>query len=503
MGSFSKKAPVVARQVMPFTARPSSPLTFSAMKEVLVIEPMVILQHQSVLSRSLSDDELLHVYNEEFFIEAQVTAEDDFADQISQECDAIVARRHPDRIVAAGLVFSVQVPFVTYEALATPAPVYNARCVKTATADVLFNSSTQEDTAKELALRSVFNPSEYPALFMRPAKPIFPHTLSPVLPGTSDTFLPGLDHLTSIESRSAFITYNKHVQAQEASSAHATAAPVLESIPHDCRTGACSCLVYKGDITESVSSSAAAQSMLDVIDDLVDDDSVVKSEVADASSVFFPTEDDAFSANQVLPSFSGFSEFHNSAVADDSDSSDESIEYPSATKLLPLHCLDADTQVFIGFSAFSQFLEDVDDAEVAPRIHRSEDDFDYEDIDLVDGVVEIGDSPISQHDEPSAALPSAEATMLSTLIEDIQAHACESRSSLEMGLRRISRNYGWTKYLLLTPLSTLMEESSEQDQPVFVQPLPTRRANFLDDEDSDPSAEEDAPLKLFSIRRVG
>jgi hypothetical protein len=595
MGFFTKKAPAAARQLTPAT--PPSTLSFSRMKEVMSVEPTVPVHHESFLSASLSDAELLNVYDEEFFIEGQATPEDELADHTSQECDAVVPHRHSDRIVLAGLVFSVQVPFVTHDAPAVPAPVYNPQqpCRPyPAAADIMFDNATPEDNAKELALCTIFNPSEFPALFMRPIKPAAPYTPSPQLLDTSDLrvqpvlattsplcdavsqmldfnlpigqpqeiasvyvskqgrslmcpppvcsdsdeeeldgdhldgqarqrrdsivdngtrdwdveydrvlrritgqpFLPALEHLCNVESRSAFITYDMDVQAPQA-----TTAPASGSVPDTCLTGACTCLVHKGCTTdEAADTDVSEQSSLDLVDDIVNDYSFVVNNVVEISSVSSPAQDDAFNPKHAFPSFLDLSESHRShrsqspASDSDSDSSDEDVERPPSPPPLPLHYLDADTQQYIGFSAFNQYSVYVDDEEVAPRIHRDGDDYDDEDFDLVDGIVEIGDSPTLQNDGPAAVLSLVEATVFSDLKENTQMHVQWYASSLTVGSRhmRIRRKFGWTKYQRLTRLDSIKEASETfEDPPASVQPLQARRANFMDDEDSEDDV--DAP----------
>jgi uncharacterized ferritin-like protein (DUF455 family) len=67
----------------------------------------------------------------------------------------------------------------------------------------------------------------------------------------------------------------------------------------------------------------------------------------------------------------------------------------SIPQSFPLHYLDADTQQYIGVIAFNQLLVHLNDNETLPRIYHTQDNFDN-DMDLVEGILEIGESSNSQ-----------------------------------------------------------------------------------------------------------
>ncbi|KAH7086192.1 hypothetical protein FB567DRAFT_445135 [Paraphoma chrysanthemicola] len=401
---------------------------------------------------------------------------------------------------------------------------------------------------------------------------------------TGNNFLPGLAHLTNIESRSAFISYDSDIQALHQATAEFLA---------DRYDGECICLddkvgtfVMPGDnflLAENNTGLGltldrpTAESLLDLIDHAVNEAFLVEEVNVDASEFtrfgsdplydwrtdITPSEESpragaffdageqryvSFTALDQLvqcPSpplgafFDGVEQQYinftaldqllqcpspvsgtvcaqDSAADDISDTDDELDELPT-TQIPKLHYYDAGSQQYVGYTAFNQFLADPDDEHSIPRIHRMDDTFDETDFDLVNGLLEINELPtnvVPENCERGVNVPSP-FTDFDFGLNFLQDKA-ESNLNAPRRTRSIkelqSSTYVWRiksmkrpKLKVVTQLDTIAEVPSDDDDDDdapsgksspssdasidfadrrgFVQALPTRRANFLDDED--------------------
>ncbi|KAH7079890.1 hypothetical protein BKA63DRAFT_406611 [Paraphoma chrysanthemicola] len=401
------------------------------------------------------------------------------------------------------------------------------------------------------------------------------------------TFLPGLEHLTNIESRSAFISYDQDIQALHQATAEFLA---------DRNDGECNCLdgkvgafVLPGDnflLAENNTGLGltldhpTAESLFDLIDNAVEEaflvdefdaearclpveftrfgrdpvyewyTSTTQSEKSPRLGAFFDPAEQRYTNFTALdhlvqcPSprpgafFDGVEQRYTNFTALDQllqcptrlsgnvraqDSATDDISAVSYTddevdelpmmQIPKLHYYDAGSQQYVGYTAFNQLLADAEDELSTPRIHRMDDTFDETDFDLVDGLREINElanDDKSDNCEGDVNLPSPFTDFdfgLDVPQRQVEPNPNASRRILSIKDLR-SSTYVWRtklmkrpRLMVVTQLDTIAEVLSDDDVPSgdsspssdasidfagrrgFVQALPTRRTNFLDDED--------------------
>ncbi|KAF2820599.1 hypothetical protein CC86DRAFT_411897 [Ophiobolus disseminans] len=509
-------------------ARQFTLLSISVIKQVAIVDPLTPVwakKDAPFKVDSRSEEELLELYAEEFFIEEEATVEEEAEAQAALNVVFAAEKARSfgrNRVILAGLEFSVHSPVIIHEVehvdQVSVCDEQQACRPYPAGTDILFDSATPDETGEELALRAIFDPKEFPALFMCPVKLVDEYPPSPELlddgddlrlyptlvaaaplhdpvshmldfhphcneaqeaasvyvprPGrslmrmppshesgsvsrrrdslflddgngprnsseveynraisriTQGAFLPSIDHLSNIESRSAFITYDKDTKAAE---------PTTPPISNECRTGKCTCLVYHSDVHVRGSGSSSqyptGESLFVLFDNIIDNDVFVVDNVLDAPKAAHPTQDKSSRMNQALPSVlhtrlplatvfspgasydairSSYADYRArnqlmnklffdladmvcaqpAAAADISDMAEEDICSSPIPQPTELTYLDADIQQHVGYTAFNTLCIELDDTETLPRIHHSQDDFDDDDSHLVEGVVEIGE----------------------------------------------------------------------------------------------------------------
>jgi hypothetical protein len=407
--------------------------------------------------------------------------------------------------------------------LVCPIPLYTVAELDALEADELYNIDEQGSTSKrQLTFFSSDNsPRDWKVEYDRVLRQV-----------TGGTFLPGLEHLTSVEVRSAFVTYDSDIAALQ----QATAEFIADR--HD---GECFCLdnkagavipgenVLLADNNTGLGLSVqrpTAQSLLSFIDSLVDDEAFIErpdSPLLAPSYVEEPLRPgalfDAASSQYVgytaLDHVLGHS--HNVsdtvckqsvAAGDVSDTYGEDIEALSTPCLSELTYFDADHQQLVGFTAFNQLLVDMSGDEVLTRIHREDYGLDDEDI-FIEGVLEINEvRQMYQLSDPQSSLPSQPDVESFDFGSDGASDSYVTNTALPRSAtslrsyssRRRSRRH--PQLTITTQLSDIVEVLSDEDHAQsstsssdasinfaehrgFVQALSARRADFLDDEDSD------------------
>jgi hypothetical protein len=257
---------------------------------------------------------------------------------------------------------------------------------------------------------------------------------------TGHTFLPGIEHLSSVEARSAFITHDTDVQALQQATAEfladsyecsflgdkvsATALPGEKNFLADNDT----------DIGFSIQ-YPTAESLLSLIDQVVDSETLVEDftsppnfqhqqsthDMRTSPGTFFNISSSHFADYATLYQLLRFSNdvsyvvcAQSDAVDDVSDTSDKIIELAMTqpaiisheeaeelTIILPstLSYFDADTQQCIAYTAFNQLLMDLDNDETLPRIHHSNHGLEEDDFASNEGILEIDERSVSDVDE--------------------------------------------------------------------------------------------------------
>jgi hypothetical protein len=237
---------------------------------------------------------------------------------------------------------------------------------------------------------------------------------------TRNNFLPGIEHLTTVEARSTFVTYDQDIQALQ----HATAEFLADSFECSfvgdkvCATALPGDNFFLAENNTDVGLSAqypTAESLLTLIDELVDDESLVEdltcpptlqpqqatNNVYLSPGTFFDGSSSQFFGYTALDQILGFSNDVSYIVCAQSDAADDDVsdtcdevdeltiaqpanisdeEADDLSMLLPssLSYFDADTQQRVAYIAFNQLLMDLDNDKTLPRIHRLDDDFDDE-----------------------------------------------------------------------------------------------------------------------------
>jgi hypothetical protein len=526
--------------------------------------PVYAREQMVVISRTSSEEKLLKLYAEEMFVADQSSAE--------EECDAqqVYAVSHNDsscdatctaieRESSASLADTVVVPYLAQAttllfdieaqaefqmqgfgrwsddqvqeaafedmimsqgySLIPSTPVYSVAALNEPQAEDIYILPEQDNTnERQLDLKAELD-----------------CVLGPI---TGQPFLPGIEHLTNIEARSAFITYDDDIQALQQST--------TEFID-DRRDGECLCLDIKpeshpypgenfllADNDTSLGLSAqypTAKSLLQLINELVTSDSIVDSQpepqhIAEApcpGAFFDPacSEHINYTAlDQLLGSCNEMSctVCAQSVAADNvSDISHEEVDESSTSQPvgfsrgyiseLPMTQPSPITQQFTAYIAFNQLLLDLDCDDILPRIHCIDDEFDEDDSYASDDILEIGESPVT--DETASDYPKefdlfdfgfdVSGPLHSPIAEPItNPRTIDSLRSYSYFRRRTSHI---RRFMINTQLDDILELSSEEDmvpssscsdesiefadQRYFVQPLSARRADFLDDEDFD------------------
>ncbi|KAH3995894.1 hypothetical protein HBI56_104950 [Parastagonospora nodorum] len=407
--------------------------------------------------------------------------------------------------------------------LVCPIPLYTV-----AEVDELGSSSTQELTL--LPSDTIFRISAAECnsvLHQIPARP----------------FLPGLEHLTRIESHAAFISYDRDIELLAQSSVeflddhHHFESPCQgDKVSNVLLPGENFLLVTCSNETDFAFSMQcpSAELLLSLIDELNDceDDpysaprpliaQLKQPRVVDASrpSDIFDTGSSQFvgymALDQVIANFNIVSDsvFQQYNACDTvSDISDDEIDELSMSQPSQLTYYDADRQQFTGYTAFNLLLMVHNNEDSLSHVHR-EDEYLGSDFGFVDTVREMGELRVANDTTPSqgpvpqprsrspdhdgvdisydpqrSGIHTADAIKPRS-VEDLQSFAC----------RRSSR---WRPNLIVqTHLSDVSEDASDNGRAPcspassdtisdfeecrgFVKPTSARRANFLDDEDSD------------------
>jgi hypothetical protein len=356
-------------------------------------------------------------------------------------------------------------------------------------------------------------------------------------------FLPGLEHLTRIESHAAFISYDRDIELLAQSSVE-----FLDDHHHfesPCQGDKVSDVLLPGEnfllVTCSNETDVAfsmqcpsAELLLSLIDELSDCEDASYSaprpliaQLKQQHVVDAPRPGDIFDTgssqfvgymalDQVLANFNIVSDsvYQQYDACDTvSDISDDGIDELSMSQPSQLTYYDADRQQFTGYTAFNQLLMVNYNEDSLWHVH-CEDEYSGSDFGFVDTVREMGNlrvvndttpsqGPVPQpwshspdydgvdisYDPQRSGIHTTDATK-SRLVEDLQSFA----------RRRSSR---WRPSLIVqTQLSDVSEYASGKGQDPcspassdtisdfeecrgFVKPTSARRANFLDDEDSD------------------
>jgi hypothetical protein len=251
---------------------------------------------------------------------------------------------------------------------------------------------------------------------------------------TRNNFLPGIEHLTTVEARSTFVTYDQDIQALQ----HATAEFLADSFECSfvgdkvCATALPGDNFFLAENNTHVGLSAqypTAESLLTLIDELVDDESLVEdltcpptlqqqqatNNVYLSPGTFFDGSSSQFFNYTALDQILGFSNDVSYIVCAQSDAADDDVsdtcdevdeltiaqpaniseeEADDLFMLLPssLSYFDAETQQRVAYIAFNQILMDLDNDETLPRVHRSDDDFNNDFASVAD-ILEIGELP--------------------------------------------------------------------------------------------------------------
>jgi hypothetical protein len=251
---------------------------------------------------------------------------------------------------------------------------------------------------------------------------------------TRNNFLPGIEHLTAVEARSTFVTYDQDIQALQ----HATAEFLADSFQCSfvgdkvCATALPGDNFFLAENNTDIGLSAqypTAESLLNLIDDLVDRETLVE-ELTNAPTpqqeqstnsvylppgTFFDGSSSQFLGYTALDQILGFSNDVSHVVCAQSDAADDDVsdtcdevaeltiaqpanisdeETDDLSMLLPstLSYFDADTQQRVAYIAFNQLLMDLANDVTLPRIHRSDDDFE-DDFASVTDILEISELP--------------------------------------------------------------------------------------------------------------
>jgi hypothetical protein len=201
------------------------------------------------------------------------------------------------------------------------------------------------------------------------------------------------------------------------------------------------------------------------------------------------------------------------SVASDnvSDIHGEVIEALSTPRLSELTYVDTDRQQLVGYTAFNQLLIDMGDDELPNRIHREDYGLDDDEV-FIDGVLEINEvRRVYQLSDLQPSLPSQRGNSPFDLDFHGASHSVMTNTTLPRSINSL-RSYSSRRrskrrpqLTITTQLSNIAEGSSDEDhtQPStssasssdasidfaehrgFVQALSARRADFLDDENSD------------------
>ncbi|KAL5120382.1 hypothetical protein ACEQ8H_001672 [Pleosporales sp. CAS-2024a] len=422
------------------------------------------MRKKSSITQACSEKALHELYAEEFFIEEQFNAEDfpeghqstavirELGPQALSACvirDAVRHQRRPVRISA---------PVRSYEHVDSPSSVQ----VKT----LLFDADMLCDNHGAACV--VPHDEQSSPRFTRQHKtPAWKTELDRVLRHSSDRpFLPGLTHLNHVQNRSAFITYDHDIEIEAIS--EATAAFIDE---HDYYLSSCPGEEVSESVTtdenfENAYSNAnlrcesdhvTVESLLNLIDEVVDDAAVVdEAQLADLpesqhlqSTVNTPRLGAIF--NSARSDYVGYTaldqllqppdivDVHRPGAIYDSRSSkivgytalDHLLEASSTTSEIAckqlihasnvsdnpglgvddmsmsqppqLSYFDTEIQQFVGYTAFNQLLMDPHNFESLPRISRADRDSNSDDIseEVIRETIEPLITPLPQSYKPS------------------------------------------------------------------------------------------------------
>ncbi|KAF2032989.1 hypothetical protein EK21DRAFT_109443 [Setomelanomma holmii] len=352
---------------------------------------------------------------------------------------------------------------------------------------------------------------------------------------TGHAFLPGVQHLTNIESRSAFITYDSDGQVLQ----QATAELFADRIDGDytCLNDKVGTVLIPGDnflLAENDTSLGlslehpTAASLLQLIDDIVEDELLVPEPLvirrpelnaSPGPGALFDIARQQFTKITALDQLLQCPPNVSSVVraqfdADDNVSvmsEDDTDELPTL-ELSELFYFDADTKQNVSYTAFNQLLIDLNnDEDTIARIHRMDTVLEENDTGSDAGLLEIGEVPSNGTEaEPGNSLQDKSAFDDDVSLElDIPPKQPELKvnNPLTKTIGSLhSSTYVWRgkplkrpQLTISTELSTIVEVSSDEDiAPLsassdssldfadhrgFVKTLSTRRTNFLDDED--------------------
>jgi hypothetical protein len=365
--------------------------------------------------------------------------------------------------------------------------------------------------------------------------------------------LPGIEHLTNVEARSVFITYNSDIQVLQ---------QATTEFIDDRRDGECACLDAKSNSFLNPGESflladndtclglsvqyPTAESLLRLIDELISSESIVDPHHELQPIAESPCPGDFFdldrsqhnnyiALDQLLKSCDEMSCTvcaQSVAAGEVSDISHGEVEELSTSQPLaifsgyiselsvtlpsPLAYFDVNNRQLTAYTAFNQLLLHLDNEEPLPRIHRADDDFDEEDPCLLsDSILEIyelsftdniADAEVSSpyrnefetfdfDFELSGAIhqPAFIAALVTSprSIDSLHSYYYSRRRSSNirsrfMGNMKLDGIPEMSSDEDMVPSSSCSDASIDfGDQRGFVQALPTRRTDFLDDEDSD------------------
>lgn len=257
----------------------------------------------------------------------------------------------------------------------------------------------------------------------------------------SNAFLPGIDHLSNVEVRSTFVSFDAELHnLQQATTRFGDDHLSREHVAFDDKFGVelpGKNFLLAENTTDVVLSiqHPTAESLLTMLDELVDGDTLVEN-VADTmpqlnqhllytanahhscnkdappQGAIFNTGSYQYTAytalNQLMDHTNNMSRPILAQPHNVSDISDEEVDELSTTQLpnfdiclktsdelflsvpTELTYFDAYAQQPVAYTAFNQLLVDLDNDETLSHIHREDDPFD-EDDSVVDGVLELGE----------------------------------------------------------------------------------------------------------------
>jgi len=353
-------------------------------------------------------------------------------------------------------------------------------------------------------------------------------------------FLPGLEHLTHIESRAAFISYDHDFEALAQASVellddhlHFESPCLGDNVSDVLLPGENFLLITCSNQTDATFSMQypSAESLLSLIDDLSDCEDPPhpaprpgSAQLESPHVVDVPRPGDIFDAcslqfvgymalEQVMAKFNVVSDSdspHSDECDTDSDMSEDEDDELPMSQPSQLTYYDADSQQFTGYMAFNQLLMDINNDDSLSHVHREDENL-GSDFASVDSVREIGDLRVANGATPSQGpvIQSQSHSPDYNIVDisydpncsEIQTSGTttpRSIKTLQSFVRRQSSRRR-PKWIIQTQLSDIGEDDSQApcspeafdtisdfaECRGFVKPTSARRVNFLDDSDDD------------------